>query len=225
MVTSHATLLFKSIMRMVSNEAYTSTLNLKHHILKISTDMFLGNVLLTTIVPFKGYKGVLSITTADMDGDQILDIVVGRYDAGYEPRVIVYTGSNYKFDTIIANFLAFDASCSGGVRVAAGMVGATGLVNNIIVGTGTGIVPPVVKVFRILNYISDTVVVDSAYLKLHPVLTAPPLFAQFIPDTDPCRPIPVFSPVTIVDCESITSITTGVLDLFVSDIFVSVSYD
>ena len=151
-----------------------------------------------------------------MDGDQILDIVVGRYDAGYEPRVIVYTGSNYKFDTIVANFVAFDSSCTGGVRVAAGMVGATGLVNNIIVGTGAGVSPPIVKIFRALNFITSTPV-TPAYLATHPVLTTPPLFAQFIPDSNPCRSVPVFSPVNNANCESITSITTGVIDLFVSN--------
>ena len=172
----------------------------------------LGNALLATIVPFKGYKGALSVGTEDIDGDQILDIVVGRYNAGYEPRVIAYAGANYKFNTIIANFLAFDASFKGGVRLAAGMIGANGLVNNIIVASGTGMNPPVVKVFRGLNFIGNTVVTAS-YLAAHPVLTTPPLFAKFTPNANPCQPIS-----KTATAESITSIVAGPINLDVSNI-------
>ena len=167
---------------------------------------------MATIVPFKGYKGALSVGTEDIDGDQILDIVVGRYDAGYEPRVIAYSGATYKFKTIIANFLAFDASFKGGVRLAAGMIGANGIVNNIIVASGTGMNPPLVKVFRALNYI-DNKVVDAAYLTANPVKTTPPLFAKFTPNTNPCQP--ALKSATV---ESITSIVAGPINLDVSHI-------
>src|SRR6185295_2598247 len=80
----------------------------------------------------------------DVDGDQILDLVVGR-GPGSTPEVAVYSGAG-GFGVELLRFLAFDASFAGGVSVAAAGIDGNELADNVIVGAGAGIESQV-KVF------------------------------------------------------------------------------
>jgi hypothetical protein len=70
---------------------------------------------LASFTPFgPDYHHGLWVSAADVNGDGHADIVVGE-DAGGEPRVRVFSG---KDGSLRADFLAFDPSFRGGVRVA-----------------------------------------------------------------------------------------------------------
>jgi FtsP/CotA-like multicopper oxidase with cupredoxin domain len=105
-----------------------------------------GDKPLATVIPFPGFKGALSVTMGDIDGDQILDLVAGR-GPGSTPEVVVYSGAKTTaFRTELLRFLAFDASFSGGVGVAAADIDGNAHADNVIVGAGAGMASSV-KVF------------------------------------------------------------------------------
>ena len=107
-----------------------------------------GDRLIATVTPFPGFEGLPSVAMGDIDGDQVLDLVVGA-GKGHSPEVVVYSGAaNHgkpAFETELARFMAFDSTESGGVNVAATQIdGST--TDNIIVGSGPG-VPDQVQVY------------------------------------------------------------------------------
>ena len=107
-----------------------------------------GDALLATVTPFAGFAGSLSVAMGDVDGDQILDLVVGK-GAGATPEVVVYSGAGAagsQFSTELLRFLAFDAAFAGGVNVAAAGIDGNPLADNVIVGSGAGM-ESTVKVF------------------------------------------------------------------------------
>jgi hypothetical protein len=128
-----------------------------------------GDTLLTTVVPFPGFEGPLSVTLGDVDGDQVLDLVAAK-GAGDAPEVVAYSGAHLAggspFQTPLLRFLAFDASFHGGVTVAAAGIDGNPLADNVIVGSGPGM-ESTVKVFGSVR--------PSA------LGTAPDLFARFSP--------------------------------------------
>jgi FG-GAP repeat protein len=85
----------------------------------------------------------------DVDGDGILDLIVGS-GAGRAPEVVAYAGASIRgkgtFGTELARFQAFEAAARGGVSVAAAQIDGTNS-DNIIVGSGPG-VPSEVKVYQ-----------------------------------------------------------------------------
>lgn len=128
-----------------------------------------GDALLARVTPFPGYEGTPSVAMGDINGDQILDAVVGA-GPGWQPEVVVYSGaaeptSGQVFNTELARFLAFEESFEGGVHVAASVIDGNPLADNLIVSAGPG-KESTVKVF------------DH---QLPPAGTAPELFASFSP--------------------------------------------
>ena len=127
-----------------------------------------GDRLLATVAPFPGYEGNVSVAMGDVDGDNVLDLIVGA-GKDHAPDVVAYSGKavggKAAFATELARFAAFDAGASGGVTVTSTQIDGKAA-DNIIVGSGPGS-PSEVKVF-------------AAELPPTPGL-APALFAKFSP--------------------------------------------
>src|SRR5262249_56211262 len=87
------------------------------------------------------FAGGVWVAAGDINNDGFDDVIVGA-DGGGGPEVRVFDG---KTGTLIRDFFAFDATFTGGVRVAAGDVNGDG-VADIIVGAGAG-GGPEVRVF------------------------------------------------------------------------------
>ena len=130
-----------------------------------------GDRLLSTVIPFPGFEGTVSVAMGDVDGDSVLDLIAGA-GKDHAPEVVAYTGAprggRGAFATELARFQAFPATARGGVSVAAAQIDGN-TADNIIVGSGAGIAGEV-KVYR------------STFASA--AGTAPPLFASFKPYGD-----------------------------------------
>jgi FtsP/CotA-like multicopper oxidase with cupredoxin domain len=129
-------------------------------------DRFIG-----TVIPFPGYEGSVNVAMGDVDGDGILDLIVGA-GKDHPPEVVVYAGASIRgkgtFGTELARFQPFDPAARGGVSVATACIdGATA--DNVIVGSGPG-TPSEVKVYQIPLASASS--------------TGPALFATFKPYGD-----------------------------------------
>jgi FG-GAP-like repeat/FG-GAP repeat len=89
-----------------------------------------------------GFSGGVFVAAGDVNGDLKADIVTGA-GAGGGPHVKAFDGTN---NQTLKSFFAYDASFTGGVRVAAADVNGDGLAE-IITGAGPG-AGPQVKVFN-----------------------------------------------------------------------------
>ncbi len=89
-----------------------------------------------------GFRGGVSVTLGDLDGDTVDDLIVGA-GAGGGPRVRVL---RVRDGSDLANFFAYASSFGGGVSVASGLVDLSGRIS-VITGAGPG-GGPHVKVFR-----------------------------------------------------------------------------
>jgi len=101
-------------------------------------------VSLAVITPFPGFSGELSVSVADLTGDNIADLVIGA-GSGAQPRVMAYDGNSLSSGTpvVLANFFAFGEDFAGGVSVAILPSGSLGIPGTIAVGAGPGAGPHV----------------------------------------------------------------------------------
>lgn len=67
------------------------------------------------LTPFPGFTGEIRVASADVNGDGVLDTIVGP-GPGLAPRVIVFNGVN---NARIADFFGYEATFTGGVTIAA----------------------------------------------------------------------------------------------------------
>lgn len=107
-----------------------------------------GDRVIQTVTPFPGFEGTPSVAMADVNGDQILDLVAGT-GKGVDSQVVVYDGNDTpegRFKTEITRFAPFDAGFAGGVTVAGADIDGNAMADNIIVGSGPGMESQV-KVF------------------------------------------------------------------------------
>ena len=86
------------------------------------------------------FRGGVYLSTADINGDGLLDILVGSGDGG-GPLVRAFDAKG----NVLLNFFAYDPAFRGGVRVSASDVNGDGIAE-IITGAGTG-GSPLVRVF------------------------------------------------------------------------------
>ena len=93
------------------------------------------------VVPFPGYIGEIRITSGDVDGDSVLDLVAGAGPGG-GPAVVVI---NSVTGVVSQSFFAFDPNFRGGVFVAVRDINGDSILD-IIVGAGAG-GGPEVRVF------------------------------------------------------------------------------
>jgi hypothetical protein len=83
--------------------------------------------------PFPGFSGELRVAVGDVNGDGVLDMVVGAGPGG-GPRVVVIDGA---LGTQTKSFFAFESTFTGGVYVATADLNGDGK-SEIIVGAGEG---------------------------------------------------------------------------------------
>ncbi|MBS1955992.1 MAG: multicopper oxidase domain-containing protein [Cyanobacteria bacterium SZAS-4] len=106
--------------------------------------------LVSTVIPFPFYEGNVNVAMGDVDGDGILDLIVGS-GKDHAPEVVAYTGASILgtgiFGTELARFQPFESSARSGVSVTAAQIDGSQS-DNLIVGSPAGVTDEV-KVYDI----------------------------------------------------------------------------
>lgn len=96
---------------------------------------------LARVLPFGQFSGAVDVAMGDVNGDMILDLIVGG-GQGAQPRVKVFSGApnpaGDTFSTVLVNRLAFPKSFRGGVSVAAANINGLSGGASLVVGSGPG---------------------------------------------------------------------------------------
>jgi len=96
---------------------------------------------LAEVEPFGSFTGLVDVAMGDVNGDMILDLIVGG-GKGSAPRVKVFSGApnpaGDTFSTVLVNRLAFPASFRGGVSVTSADLEGLAVGDSIVVGSGPG---------------------------------------------------------------------------------------
>lgn len=128
-----------------------------------------GDRLIATVMPFENFTGTLSVAMGDVEGNGVLDLIVGT-GSGVTPQVAVYSGraqhGRPAFQTEVERFTPFEFPSwgRGGANVAAAQIDGSAA-DNIIVGSGPGVI--------------DRIVVYSSHLPK--IGSAPAMFSSFEP--------------------------------------------
>ncbi len=109
-----------------------------------------GDRLVATVIPFPFYEGNVNVAMGDVDGDGMLDLIVGS-GKDHAPEVVAYAGASILgkgiFGTELARFQPFDAAARTGVSVASTQIDGTQS-DNLLVGSPAGVTDEV-KVYDI----------------------------------------------------------------------------
>jgi FtsP/CotA-like multicopper oxidase with cupredoxin domain len=89
------------------------------------------------VTPFPDSRALPNVTMADVDGDQVLDLLAGS-GPGDRAEVVAFSGAEGTFTRELARFSVFDDDFRGGVNVAAGHIAGSPLASNIVVSSGPG---------------------------------------------------------------------------------------